>query len=449
MSVGALIRIVECIVTSYCGVQLAVRPCKMRWNHVAAKVIMWVLIAAGTAVECANTFWGKYSSIMTLLLSIYLFLILLIFYRIHVLQLLAQNFCYWMSLMVLRHLVVSICAMLQSESVVVYVDARYGQSWHWLQIVSMLVTIGVMLVLLYFHRERAWISCRYKRGYLLFIGIAAAELCIEQFIFTPDNQYDIQGSFLFLCTMVFWAIASLVMIFVSYRNYMEMRYHAELMDVTLQTVQKQYILLQESYKEKQKQIHDAIHHDVLLIGYLREGDTEKALRYLENKLELSRATQKNHYTGIEVIDLMLDYKINEAKRYGIRVRLDADVYFCPIEDTEMCILLGNLLDNAMEAVRQLPVEERKIKIFMRTPNDMFILEMKNSYKGKRRKAEGHYRTTKANKESHGLGLESVTQIVKKSGGNVNIDDSGNKFVIGITIYNWRTKNKNSRTRNGM
>lgn len=434
MSVGALIRIVECIVTSYCGVQLAVRPCKMRWNHVAAKVIMWGLIAAGTVVECANTFWGKYSSIMTLVLSIYLFLILLIFYRIHVLQLLAQNFCYWMSLMVLRHLVVSICAMLRSESIYLYIDAQYGQSWHWLQIVSMLVTLGIVVALLYSRKDKALIQCRMKRGYVIFICIALAEILIEQYLFTDRNLKIVKGEFLLICMLLFWALISFVLVFFIYSNYQEVRYHEKMMDMSLRTLQNQYTLLQESYIEKRKQIHDAIHHDVLLIGYLREGDTEKALRYLENKLEQSRATQKNHYTGIEVIDLMLDYKINEAKKYDISVSLDADVYFCPIEDTEMCILLGNLLDNAMEAVRQLPLQERKILVFMRIPNDMFILEMKNPYKGKRRKVEGHYRTTKQDKESHGFGLDSVKQIVEKHGGYFEISDDGKEFIVNLCIF---------------
>lgn len=434
MSAGTLIRIGECIVTIYGGVRLAVRPCKMRWNHIASRIVFGALVVAGMAIESINTFWYKFSGIMTLVLAIYLFFVLLIFYRIHVLQLIAQNFCYWMSLSLLRHFIVCLCAMMRAETVEMYINEQYGQSWHWLHIVSMFIAMVVVLALLYFKRETDLIQCRFNRSYLLFVGIALAEILTEQYIFNDKNLDLVEGKFLFICILIFWTVASFGLLFFAYRNYQEASYHEKISDMNLHTMQKQYMLLQEMYTEKRRQVHDAVHHDVLLIGYLREGKTVEALEYLEKKLEESRRSQRNSYTGIDVIDLMLDYKINEAEKENIRVYLDLDVYFCPIEDTEMCILLGNLLDNAIEATAQLPLSQRRIQVFMRTPNNIFVLQMKNPFKEKRKLIEGHYMTTKIDKERHGLGLDSVKRIVEKYNGSLETDDDGKEFITNVTIF---------------
>lgn len=82
MSIGAAIRIIESIVTIYCGVILAVRPYKMRWNNIPVKITFWALVVAGMTVECVNSLWFKFSSIITIALAVYLFAVLLIFYRI-------------------------------------------------------------------------------------------------------------------------------------------------------------------------------------------------------------------------------------------------------------------------------------------------------------------------------------------------------------------------------
>ena len=87
--------------------------------------------------------------------------------------------------------------------------------------------------------------------------------------------------------------------------------------------------------------------------------------------------------------------------------LDIQVLFCPLKQDEMCILLGNLLDNAIEAVREVERKKRKIKVRMMTPNNMFLLEIQNPYEEVRKKTEQQYLTTKTDHTLHGLGLGSV------------------------------------------
>ena len=100
----------------------------------------------------------------------------------------------------------------------------------------------------------------------------------------------------------------------------------------------------------------------------------------------------------------------------------------------MCIVLGNLLDNAIEATAPLPLPQRQMQGFMRTPNKTCLLQVKNPYEGKRKKVEGYYLTTKPDKELHGLGLDSVDRIVKKYNGSIKINDNGREFIVDVTIF---------------
>ena len=99
----------------------------------------------------------------------------------------------------------------------------------------------------------------------------------------------------------------------------------------------------------------------------------------------------------------------------------------------MCILLGNLLDNAIEAVRGLDREKREIRVRMMTPNNMFLLEIQNPYEGVRRKVQERYLTTKSDHNLHGLGLDSVKRIVEKNGGFLEISDENQIFQVNVTL----------------
>lgn len=136
---------------------------------------------------------------------------------------------------------------------------------------------------------------------------------------------------------------------------------------------------------------------------------------------------------------MLHYKRKQAETEGVRIITDIEVYFCPIEQDDLCIFLGNLLDNAIEAAAELEEEQREIKLRMQTVNRIFLMSVENHYQGKRKMWEGEYITTKQGKGSHGIGLRSSRQIVEKYGGSFQIKDDGDVFRIEAIILNTQRK----------
>lgn len=189
------------------------------------------------------------------------------------------------------------------------------------------------------------------------------------------------------------------------------------------------------YTEKRTMLHDSVHQDVLILECLENGKYREAQTYFEKKLAVTKKKSKNRYTGIEVLNLMLNYEIEQAEEKAIRVKCAVEAYLCPVDETELCIIIGNLFDNAIEAVKDLPDEQRQIDFVIQNPNGIFRIEISNPYEGERRKIEHHYLTTKKeNTEMHGLGLMSVQKIVEKYDGLIEINDVDSLFKVDVTFY---------------
>ena len=214
-----------------------------------------------------------------------------------------------------------------------------------------------------------------------------------------------------------------------------MRYQQQISDMNFEMLKRQYETIQKMYTEKRTMLHDSVHQDVLILECLENGKYREAQTYFEKKLAVTKKKSKNRYTGIEVLNLKLNYEIEQAEEKAIRVKCAVEAYLCPVDETELCIIIGNLFDNAFEAVKDLPDEQRQIDFVIQNPNGIFRIEISNPYEGERRKIEHHYLTTKKeNTEMHGLGLMSVQKIVEKYDGLIEINDVDSLFKVDVTFY---------------
>lgn len=172
----------------------------------------------------------------------------------------------------------------------------------------------------------------------------------------------------------------------------------------------------------------------MLLGMLENHQYEKAVNYLKEKAERDERAQNKH-TGITTIDIMLNHKISAAKDYHICFDVNSDIYNCPLKDGDLCVMLGNLLDNSIDAVKDLPEQQRWIKIILKSPNNIFMVEITNPYEGIRKKRKDYYLTTKIEDcQMHGIGLRSVEKIVLSYGGDIEISDKDKIFKIIVTIF---------------
>jgi len=140
-------------------------------------------------------------------------------------------------------------------------------------------------------------------------------------------------------------------------------------------------------------------------------------------------------TGNVSLDSLLNYKIAYAKKQDILVETELVI---PIDDiyntTEIILVAGNLLDNAIEACLKIPKEERFIEIRIKKKDFRTFISIKNSFDGKFAvDKRGNFITTKENEEIHGFGLKNV----KKALGNLGDFSYGvesNVFSVTVIIY---------------
>lgn len=205
-------------------------------------------------------------------------------------------------------------------------------------------------------------------------------------------------------------------------------------------IERSYVLIENydklivMYQEKQNFYHD-LKNQYLIVGQLMKNkEYEKANEYLTQLSfpEYESIDQKR--TGIRTIDILINYKIKEAEKYGISVETEIDFVELRFSEQEMAALLGNILDNAIEACRNITVGQRWIRIQIKTQYNMLFLKVSNLYEHKLNYKNGKFISSKTNPQQHGWGIDSIKMIAEKQDGIVKINTDGNIFTIIVSFF---------------
>src|SRR5699024_5928481 len=131
---------------------------------------------------------------------------------------------------------------------------------------------------------------------------------------------------------------------------------------------------------------DFKNHLQILKGLTMEGDLEAVKEYLD-QLEISlKAIEPRVKTGNKMTDAILNSKISLAKSKDIDVRVDAHIPIAlTTPETDLSIIIGNLLDNAVEANEKIAIDERFIRIYMDMKNTQLYLSITNSAEAVKKK----------------------------------------------------------------
>ena len=183
--------------------------------------------------------------------------------------------------------------------------------------------------------------------------------------------------------------------------------------------------------------HNMKNNLVSILAYAENGDNEKIIRFVNEIMEeggIKTSTVTN--SGNIVIDSLIGYWYVEAKKVGIDFSVNLNIPMeMPFRGADICLILGNLLENAVEAAQK--AEGKKyIRLHMKYDKNNLLLFVANNYKGVLIKTKDkRLKSTKTDAGNHGVGLSSVYRIAAKYHGVVTIDDGvTNRFLIRVVLY---------------
>ncbi|MDO4317695.1 MAG: GHKL domain-containing protein [Lachnospiraceae bacterium] len=198
-------------------------------------------------------------------------------------------------------------------------------------------------------------------------------------------------------------------------------------------IETHYAEVENMYRQMRGWRHDYRNHIQAMKAYAALGDWDALQAYL-NELDTDlSAVDMVVKTGNAMADAILNSKISLARTKGITVLADAHVPLAlRISELDLCVILGNLFDNAIEASMALPEQERQIRIYMDMKNTQLYISFTNFTAGKKQKKIGkRFLTTKG--EGHGFGLLRIDQIVERLDGYLSRNSEDGAFTTEILL----------------
>ncbi len=315
-----------------------------------------------------------------------------------------------------------------------------GLPYHGRELVILAVLTGLLLPLFWFVLARYYRpvevgltprECTYLAGLplFLFLMLAAGLSFIEY-----DFLYNPMSLFLFFALFVLVLVIYLIffkMVYLSYEKFRS-QHDADQTRHLLSIQEEQYRHICTSIESSRRMNHDLRHHMVTLQGFLQGGRVQDACDYLEQYLDSARQ--------VELVELCRNPVVNMVVGYYRSLALQKDIQFqtriqvpdeLSISDIDLSVILGNLLENAIDAADCGEADARFIQFHMHCSGQMLAITVDNSFRGEIAKVDGRYVSSKPNHS--GLGLRNIEMIAEKYEGGVEFTHDLHVFHSSVML----------------
>ncbi len=241
--------------------------------------------------------------------------------------------------------------------------------------------------------------------------------------------------------ILFYSLCATIGVFIVFLLFERNIYaHEKRAEMQLEQVQMQYEMQNarrylRANADIRRLYHDMKNHLLALESMIKSGgEPEQYITELRSRLE---SYDVNVNTGNAVADTLLAEKIERARLDNISFNVCADLsMFSFMNSVDMVTILANAIDNAVEALIQLPEGQERI-VYIKTTRyaNMAVLRISNQFSGKLDLRDGVLHTGKADPAMHGIGLSSIQKAVKRYGGSAEtqFENDGGWFRLMIMI----------------
>lgn len=295
------------------------------------------------------------------------------------------------------------------------------------------------------HGLLAVLAARLSRGRKInrksaFRAVSALTLAGFLGVITLSEQtvLSIPDDTLYMWTILAVVLMMSVLVFNINRQYEVEKELAKLKSEQAELLERDYTAVNRAYQVNAKLFHDLHNHIGVLRQFLTHEKYGEAVRYLDELQAPVRNLTATVWTGDETADYLINSKAAAAEAAGIRFQVQVEFpRRTNIRSVDLCAILGNLLDNAIEAARQVENPERRtVALTIRRIHQMLVIKVENSFSSVPVQENGELKTTKTEGGLHGWGLKSAQAAAEKYDGMVQAGVSGEVFRAVATLsYN--------------
>lgn len=266
--------------------------------------------------------------------------------------------------------------------------------------------------------------------YLLLMPIGSIYIAINEF-YSKNSKISsmITISILILFNVVIYEIYIKINEFFAYEK--EKTVYAQQLDIISYNTLEQQKMMEDFHEEK----HNLINELIVLKGGIENSDKENVIKNLNKIINNCHYVETVSNSGNSTVDSVINFKYAVAREYGIEFCLKIFIPDkLPIEQCDIGVVLGNAIDNAIEAVRECKNKEKVIEITMGVRKEAWVLVIKNPYEHEIKKDRtGMLLSTKQEKYRHGYGLKSIMRIAEEYQGEAIVDVDNGIFSLTLVL----------------
>ena len=260
-------------------------------------------------------------------------------------------------------------------------------------------------------------------------------LYIVNVIYGELYVLEYSGTFQYLTIAVLLLVVAFFVYYFSIKVIVQTDRNARF-EKQLEWQNEHYTTLQSHIEETKRAEHDLRHHLATIQSYTAAGEKEKLEEYLSAYIKSLPKNMDLIFCENFAVNSILQYYIGMAKNEDIEVDVSVVVPVATgINDTDLCIIFGNCIENAVEACRIAAADksdiDRFIKIRSTVKGKMMTIIVANSFNGNIKKEGDRFLSLKH--EGEGVGISSVKAVVEKYGGVAQFETDGNEFRVTIIL----------------
>ncbi len=279
---------------------------------------------------------------------------------------------------------------------------------------------------------------RYYWYWILFVYlISGINLLVIFNISLILNELNVEAQYL----TIIINMGSLLIVLITYYVFIKLnRFYRKssnykIIEIKNEMLRKEIKEKENIYEEVRKTHHDFKNHIICIEKLLEQGKLELVSEYINNLKEEKFQVYTWIKTGNDVVDAILNQKKSEGMKKNIdidmKVVIPDDINIKPMD---LCVILGNALDNGIEANEKIKdIDKRNIKVRINPYKDYLFIEISNPTIFNPIDEYGQLKTTKDNKEKHGFGIKSMATVVEEYNGILNYEYDEGEFILSIML----------------